>query len=156
DYVWANTVLHGPRELREKVLHFSAYRDWALRTSRSRLAEGAIDENLRKRLLPHSVDSYPHEFVWIAANDLSWRPRPVPQSYFSFTPWLDGLNANFLDSGRAPELYLWETPRLDGTATLSGVDGRLILNDEPRAMFALFRHYRVTDWAPPGQSPFLV
>ena len=155
EYVWSNTVLHGPRELREKLFGFATYRDRAFRASRSLMeSEGAIDEQLRQRLLPHSIDSYPHEFVWIPANGLTWRPRPVPQSYASNTAWLDELDADFLDNARAPDLYLWETPR-SGVATLTGVDGRLVLNDEPRAALALFRHYRITDWGA-GKAPFLV
>jgi hypothetical protein len=156
EYVWGNTVLRGPRELRDKLFDFAAYRDHALRASRVALAtEGAIDAELRERLMPHSIDSYPHELVWIAANGLSWRPRPVPQSYASNTPWLDGLDADFLNGARAPDLYLWETSR-KGVATLTGLDNRLILNDEPHAALALLRHYRVTDWTTGTNAPFLV
>ncbi len=111
EYVWGNTVLRGPRELRDKLFDFAAYRDQTLRTSRAALASGgAIDAGLRERLMPHSIDSYPHELVWIAANGLSWRPRPVPQSYASNTPWLDGLDADFLNGARAPDLSSGRQP----------------------------------------------
>lgn len=154
--VWKSAAFQGTTQFRDKILRFKSYRSSIEEESRATLSrEGALAPQLRNLLSRYSVDTYPHELVWIEANGLSWRPRPVPASYCALTPWLDEQDARFFASSGAPDAYLWQHGRGD-TAMLSGVDGRYVLNDEPQAILEMFRHYRVTQLAPQLDAPFIV
>jgi hypothetical protein len=62
--------------------------------------------------LPHVIGTteiYPSELASIYANDLEWSGKPVPQSYSAYTPRLDQINADFLESNRAPHNLFYST-----------------------------------------------
>lgn len=84
------------------------------------------------------VDPYPFEISYIAANNLNWRPRPVFQSYFTYTPWLDRKNEAFFLSDRAPKYLLWDADRGD---SMRSIDGRYLLNDEPLTILQILSRY---------------
>lgn len=53
------------------------------------------------------VDAIPFQLSQIIASGLNYAPRPVPQSYSSYTPALQRLDADFLaDPARAPDTLL--------------------------------------------------
>jgi hypothetical protein len=64
---------------------------------------------------------------------LRWRPEPVLQSYSAYTPYLDGLDASFLASPRAPQRILYQALALDGRGPFW---------DPPATMVAMYCHYR--------------
>jgi hypothetical protein len=66
------------------------------------------------------------------ANHWRWHPRPVFQSYAAYTPALDRLNADFIESQRAADFVL-----LDFTAA----NGRHPILDTPLSFRALFDRY---------------
>ena len=80
-----------------------------------------------------SVDVMPWDIDVIAANHLNWTPRPVLQSYTSYTPYLDEMDASFLRGPGAPEYII---------TTLRTIDNRYALFEEPAAQRALLERYR--------------
>ncbi len=128
--------------------------DWATeRSSMIERATGASEKNfaphrlpeaLRDRMRSGTVDVYPWEFSYIPANDLQWRPRPVLQSYASYTPWLDRQNADHFAQEKGADRILWHfvTDRWGGT--MGSVDDRYLLNDEPQAIVAMLDNYKWT------------
>ena len=97
--------------------------------------EARLPADVRSRIGSSSVDVIPWEAPLAIANHLNYRPRPVPQSYSSYTPRLDRLNARFLDSTNAPDYLLYMCGPLN------------VLNDGPaawedsRAKMALLENY---------------
>jgi hypothetical protein len=65
-------------------------------------------------------------------NDLNYRPRPVFQSYTTFTPYLIAKNASFYRSDRAPEYVLFKLEPITGFPAL----------EDGQALIELVRHYR--------------
>lgn len=116
----------------------------AVERSRSTLAQHRLPEALGQRLRQGTVDVYPWDHTYIPANDLHWRPRPVVQSYASYTPWLDRRNAEFFRAGAGADRILWhfEKDRLGGR--MASPDDRYLLNDEPQALLAMLDHYTWT------------
>jgi hypothetical protein len=81
---------------------------------------------------PVHVDPVEAGVVW--AYGLRWGPIPVFQSYGAFTPRLDDLNADRLDSGGAPGFIL----RRPGPT----IDGHLHEHESPRYQLEVICRYR--------------
>ncbi len=129
----------GVRNLAE-LRHLAAYRDSLARQSKAALREEALPESMRSIIGSASVDVYPWEVSYVPANGLSWSNRPLPASFSTYTPILDGLNAAFFDSNRRPQYLLWHThPR--GNAPVEGIDGRHVFWDEPGTLRAILDAY---------------
>jgi len=60
------------------------------------------------------TDIYPWDIGSLLANGLSYRPRPVLQSYAAYTPELAELNAAFLRGARAPDHIIFSLATTDG------------------------------------------
>jgi hypothetical protein len=78
------------------------------------------------------VDPVEAGVVW--AYGLRWAPVPVFQSYSAYTPRLDDLNAERLESGRAPEFVLRQPAGF--------IDGHLHEHESPRYQLELVCRYR--------------
>jgi hypothetical protein len=112
-----------------------------LAESANRLRPMSLSPTTRQLIGGATVDVYPHELTYIPANGMNWKPRPVLQSYIAYTPWLDGKNAEHFRSGDIPEFLLWEAP--GGDIVNIAIDGRYVLNDEPRTVLEIFNRYRI-------------
>jgi len=108
--------------------------------SKDLLSVKKLDHEAMEIIQDNTIDIYPWETSYIAANNLNWKPRPVFQSYITYTPYLDMKNANFYNSVKSPSLILWEKKHWGGE--VESIDGRYLLNDEPLTLFQILNHYR--------------
>ena len=84
-----------------------------------------------------SVAVVPIETSMIWRFQLPWAQPPVLQRYSAYTPALDGLDAAFYRSKRAPSFILYQSGR--------SIDGRLVAAEAPRSLLELTCHYRPVD-----------
>jgi len=103
------------------------------------LTKRRLDQETLSIVGDKTIDSYPWDTLYIAANQLNWKPRPVIQSYISYTPYLDTQNEVFFRSAQAPKYLLWEKTHFGGD--LGSIDGRYLLNDEPLTLLAILSNY---------------
>lgn len=111
----------------------------------------ASNTNIQPRKLPkevldkignETVDVYPWDFSYIAANNLNWKPRKVLQSYAAYTEWLDQQDADYFSDGNGAQYVIWElTSDRYGKHGFCSIDNRYLLNDEPEAVLQFFNHY---------------
>ena len=129
-----------------------------LGNTRARLRQES-DANLEAVRLPalwlqamsgRSVDVFPTEISYIAANGLNWVPNPALQNYQAYTKTLDGRTAAHLAGNDGPEFLIFEFhsidlrhPFLDPPATVRAIlqnfspveislqQGRLLLQRTP-------------------------
>jgi len=121
--------------------HFS---DTCNLASEKAICRNTLDTHILEMIGNHTVDVYPWDYTYIAANHLNWQPRPVIQSYASYTYELDELNATHFESERAPDFIIWELRKITHDihgGTLESIDGRYLLNDEPKAFLSMLRNY---------------
>lgn len=78
------------------------------------------------------IDMISYLQVLLFHNGLAWKPRPVFQSYVSFSPALIEANGRFLEGPRAPEFVLF---------LLQTIDDRLPTMDDAAALRVLVRDY---------------
>jgi hypothetical protein len=113
-----------------------AARNEVFARSRARMAV-VLPPRVLRDLRSHTVDVQPTETTMVWSLGLRWRPQPVFQSYAVLTPALDRVNADFLDSARAPE-------RILRMHALWSMDRRNPVFDAPTAFLALVCNYRHT------------
>ena len=110
-----------------------------LAESEKRLEPQKLSAETRAAIGGDTVDAYPFEISYVMANGFNWKPRPVIQSYISYTPYLDRQNALFFQSEKAPNYLLWEAPQ--GDIRADSIDDRYVLNDEPLTMLEILGRY---------------
>lgn len=111
-----------------------------------KIAINRLPQKARDLIGDATVDIYPYDFTILAANHLNWKPRPVIQSYISYTSWLDKKNADHFKSGEGARYFIF---RLNPSAQdqnggkLESIDSRYLLNDEPQTFLELMRNYQL-------------
>jgi hypothetical protein len=102
---------------------------------RARAKSDSLDQcpnPLKDRLGNHTVDVIPSEISEIYFNGLHYAPRPVVQSYSAYSHYLDSLNSAAYLGPNAPDYILF---------SLSAIDGRYPLFDEPMTKLAVLSRY---------------
>ena len=83
-----------------------------------------------------TADLYPNDIAVLVSHDLTYRPRPVIQSFSAYTGYLAALNAAHLKSDRAAQTILFD---------VRTIDGRLPSSDDGRSWPELLTQYEITD-----------
>ncbi|MCP3978377.1 MAG: hypothetical protein GY716_03455 [bacterium] len=125
-----------------RSLRYGDHRAELAATSRENLERLRLPDPLLAAVRGEAVDVYPGDVAYTAANDMSWRGRPLPTSFSSYTPQLDRLNAQFLAADDAPRFLLWTNG-----AGVYGIDGRHLFWDEPYTLQTIVDRYDVEDSA---------
>jgi hypothetical protein len=90
-----------------------------------------LPEAVRQRVGKNSLDIFPSNILIAKANDVTWNPRPIFQSYSAYTPYLDQVNATHIEkSGPAMAIVQWDS-----------IDGRLPFAEEPLTWKTLLNYY---------------
>jgi hypothetical protein len=118
-YTWFEPGIKARLQLRETYTLLAAYWRWPSTWARV----GARNELNRSKLrLPDrvhrvignaTVDAIPWDVDVVEANGWNWRPRPVFQSYSAYTPALDRLDAEHLESKRAADFVILNFAAID-------------------------------------------
>jgi hypothetical protein len=95
-----------------------------------------LPESARTLIGSSSVDIYPWEAAYSAANSFAWRSRPSPASFATYRPELDRLNEAFFASPSRPAFVLWH--RAEGVRS---IDRRHQFWDEPLTFRTLIDRY---------------
>jgi hypothetical protein len=135
---------NGIQTLFSKAINYQYFADTCKLSTGKSISRNKIEEHILKLIGNQTVDIYPWDYSYIAANNLNWQPRPVIQSYASYTQYLDQLNARHFENEKAPEFLIWELRKITHDihgGTLESIDGRYLLNDEPEALISILSNY---------------
>ncbi len=138
--------VNGLKTLYTNALNYRYFADTCTNFSDSAIDRNKLDNSIIKMIGVKTADIYPWDYTYIAANNLNWQPRPVLQSYASYTQDLDLLNARHFESEKAPEFLIWELRKITRDihgGTLESIDGRYLLNDEPETLMAILCNYEL-------------
>lgn len=89
--------------------------------------------SIRSRIAQQSVDIISYQQGIILLNGFNWRPRPVFQSFVTYTPELLRTNADFFASDLAPTFIIFK---------LQTIDQRFPTLDDNAALRIIFRKYK--------------
>lgn len=127
------------------TFHHNSFKERYKSETTAAISAQRIDNALVETVGSATVDVYPWDYSYIAANpQLNWQPRSVIQSYAAFTPWLDKQNAEHFASTKAPDFILWHVFRHAENPfanAFQSIDHRYILNDEPETMLEILKRY---------------
>jgi hypothetical protein len=116
-----------------RAMASSGRRDAILAQARRGMEQAyRVDPGTLALLQGHTMQVLPVETSVVWLYNLRWRPIPVFQTYSAYTPRLDRLNAEALESARASTRILRNT---------DSVDHRNPVFDSPRANLAMLCHY---------------
>ena len=138
--------VNGLQTLVSKAVNNDFFADTCSASSEKAIARNKLDKEILDLIGNASVDIYPWDYSYLAANNLKWQPRPVIQSYAAYTRELDQLNARHFESAKAPDFILWELRKITRDihgGTLESIDGRYLLNDEPDAFLEVLGRYEL-------------
>ncbi|MEI6061542.1 MAG: hypothetical protein WCR72_12595 [Bacteroidota bacterium] len=150
--------VNGAQNLFIKSLNRHYVSDTSNISSEKSISRNKLDKRILDMIGKQTVDIYPWDYSYIAANRLNWLPRPVIQSYASYTRELDDKNAIHFESGQAPVFIIWELRKITHDihgGTIESIDGRYLLNDEPDALLTMFTHYELVA-TQAGEFPALI
>lgn len=123
----------------KRMIHYDDYLHELEFSSQYLTKSKVIKADIRESIGDNSIDFYPNETSYLYANNFSWKPRPVFQSYISYTPSLDKLNEQYYLSGTSSEYILWD----HANKGLGDIDGRYLLSDEPLTIYQIFNKYTI-------------
>ena len=139
-------TLNGVKNLSGLAFNFLTISDTSRTGSVRNIQRNRLDSEILAMIGNSTVDIYPWDYSFVPANGLNWKPRPVLQSYASYTPWLDYENASHFGSPEAPDFLIWELRKITRDihgGTLESIDGRYLLNDQPEAVLSILSNYRL-------------
>jgi hypothetical protein len=137
-------ALFGFRGARD-LIHATAlpgYRTEMARSSDVALLKDRLPAAMVRAISRGTVDVYPWDATYVAANGLQWQHRPVPASFGVYTARLDEMNERFFRSPRRPAFLIWHRSSANDDDLLS-IDGRHLFWDEPRTLRAILDSYDV-------------
>ena len=138
-----HTVLNGFDNFNKHIIHYNLQQKKYLKDFNYNLEGNILPAELRETISKKTVDVYPWNYGVIAANKLNYKPRPLIQSYLSYSSWLDNRNNIYFSSGKTPEFILWELIQGRWSDSLTSIDGRYGLNDEPQTILSIIQHYDI-------------
>jgi len=106
-----------------------------------------VDTTVKTRVGKSTIDVYPWNTHLLVENRFNYHPRPVFQSYTAYTPYLENLNFEFINSDSAPQFVAYE---------FESIDGRYPLFDEPKLNLVLTRNYNLVDTFTSGARNILL
>jgi hypothetical protein len=129
----------------EFVFSHKNFKNCHLESSFKKIEEQKLDSSLLKMIGNKTVDVYPWDYSYIAANKLNWQPRPVLHSYAAYSSWLDAKDSEHFRSSTAPEFIMLEIDKKTDdiyAGSFESIDNRYLPNDEPKTMLSFLENYK--------------
>lgn len=125
------------KEKLSKKEYFSGFKNFSL-TSGLHIEENYLElpDTFLSKIGNETVDVYPWNIQMLLENKLNYKPRPVIQSYTSYTKELENLNFNHYNSSNAPQYVIYE---------FETIDERYPLFDESKLNLALILNYQIIE-----------
>ncbi len=117
----------------QTILNLNSFKNNLIKQSQESLSTIKLAPEVSKLLKDKTIDIVPSEISLVPANNLNWKPRPIFQSYSTYTTFLDNINAESLSNN--PRDYIFYN--------FQSIDGRHPFFDEPKTFFYIFCHYQI-------------
>jgi len=137
----------GINNFRE-ILNYRAFKQELLSISEKEVSENRLNPELRELIGESTVDAYPWEFSYIAANQFRWMPRKT-LSIKLFDQKSDhamyGEKSDFASPASSPEFIIFHLGNDGYGGKFGSIDQRNILNDEPQVIYNMLNNYTIVE-----------
>ena len=113
------------------IIDLSKYQQAIIESNQRNLSTIKLPINVLNNLEDRVVDVVPWEISLIPANNLTWQPRPIFQSYLAYTSKLDKINSKSLLENMPDNIFY----------QFLSIDGRHPFFDEPKTFSYIFCNY---------------
>lgn len=128
------------------ILKHKQFKQSIRAVSEKNISDNKLNPEILKIIGDETVDVYPWEFSYIAANQLKWKPRKTIELGASTSRWASQkASENYLFKEDAPQYVLFHAPRDVHGGKFGSLDNRYILNDEPLVIFNLLNNYTLIE-----------
>lgn len=105
-----------------------------------------LDNSVLEIIDNGTVDCYPWEDIYIAANNLKWQPSTAVQFGAGNSAWVNHRAAqNYANTSTAVDFVLLHRINYERENGLKSIDDRYLLNDEPEVLDSILNNYYVAD-----------
>ena len=127
------------------VLHYKDFTQRITSMSEHNVAPNKLSEEQRALIGDYTVDVYPWEFSYIAANQLHWIPRKTFGISLFPSHGKNVESADYSFSISSPDLIIFHFVNDGFGGKLGSLDQRYILNDEPLVIYNILNHYQLEE-----------
>jgi hypothetical protein len=135
--------LKGYSNFYEAVISYNEFNERYKKTSAENVSENKLDRQTRRIISNRITDIYPWDLSYVPANDLNWVPRQTLELGASTSSWLSAKSAQRYAGSDAAEMVLLHLKKDRWGGRLGSLDGRYLLNDEPRVVANLMNNYHL-------------
>ncbi|MCL2435298.1 MAG: hypothetical protein FWD09_04045 [Lentimicrobiaceae bacterium] len=124
------------------VLHYRDFTQRIASMSERNVSPNKLTDEQKAFIGDQTIDIYPWDFSYIAANNFRWKPRRTLELATSAnSQWASAEAAkNFLLHEDAPEFVLFHYQK-----GMESIDDRYVLSDEPLIMYNILNHYSLEE-----------
>lgn len=124
------------------VLDYKNFKKKMRSISENETSKNKLNSEILEIIGDATVDVYPWEFTYIAANQLKWKPRTTLELGASTSRWAsEKASENYLLKEEAPQFVLFHLENDYYGGKFGSFDGRYTLNDEPLVIYNLLNNY---------------
>jgi len=128
------------------VLNYRTFKQKAFSISENNVAKNRLSPELQEIIGDATVDVYPWDFSYIAANQFKWKPRKTLELGASSSRWAsEKASENYLLKENMPQFILFHTETDRHGGKFGSIDDRHILNDEPLVIYNLLNNYTLQE-----------
>ncbi|HVD98634.1 MAG TPA: hypothetical protein VNB90_10560 [Cytophagaceae bacterium] len=138
----------GPSYFYNSIIEFSKTKKTSEAISLKNIAPQILSPSTRALIGDSSIDIYPWELSYLPANHLHWKPRHTIELSASSTKYISEETSKSYLPPHAPEFILFHLQNDQWGGRFGSLDGRYILNDEPRVIYAILNHYTLAEKNP--------
>lgn len=139
----AHLTTSSPANIVRLTAGYGDLKAWCEKNIESAMQHRLLDDTLLSKIGDKSVDCYPWEHAFIAANNLHWQPRVTLGAGLS--PALSRQAAENYCGPEAVEYILLHRIDFSKDNDLRSLDSAYLLNDEPTVLMTMLENYSVTD-----------
>ncbi len=131
---------NGFKQFNESAINYATFKKYNQDLSKTNLQSSILPDSILKIIGKESIDFYPTELSYAAANKLNWNPRKTLQSG-GFSKWLEEEDAKCFESKNGPSFLLIHIHKDNHNFETASFDERNFINDEPTTFLTIIKNY---------------
>jgi hypothetical protein len=134
--------MNGFNNIKPFVISYNSHISKFYNTSLSNVSVNKVSEEIKNKIGNKTIDIYPWDFSYIAANEFNWKPRKTFQS-IGFSSKIDRISSQCFTREEGPEFILFHAKKDTFGGNFGSIDYRFLLNVEPLTNIEILKNYNI-------------